>query len=137
MGNGSAYIPMIVIACIVFFFLFIWLSKTIYKKNVYEKEKDMMNLHMIEQEKYIKLVVEKDMDMRKFRHDVKEHMSIVYKCMEDSAYEEGKEYIRKMYEVFSDSQVTRYIGINAVCRNFLYPCTYILFLYPRKDRNRK
>lgn len=102
------------IVCIVFFFLFIWLSRTIYKKNVYEKEKDMMNLHMIEQEKYIKLVVEKDMDMRKFRHDVKEHMSIVYKCMEDSAYEEGKEYIRKMYEVFSDSQVIRYTGINAV-----------------------
>ena len=102
------------IVCIVFFFLFIWLSKTIYKKNVYEKEKDMMNLHMIEQEKYIKLVVEKDMDMRRFRHDVKEHMSIVYKYMEDSAYEEGKEYIRKMYDVFSDSQVIRYIGINAV-----------------------
>lgn len=102
------------IVCIVFFFLFIWLSKTIYKKNVYEKEKDMMNLYMIEQEKYIKLVVEKDMDMRRFRHDVKEHMSIVYKYMEDLAYEEGKDYIRKMYEVFSDSQVIRYTGINAV-----------------------
>ncbi len=100
--------------CMIFFFLFIWLSTTIYKKNAFQKEKDMMNLQMVEQERYIKLVVEKDMDMRKFRHDVKEHMRLVHKYLEDSEYDEAKEYIRKMYEVFSESQIIRYTGINAV-----------------------
>ena len=100
--------------CMIFFYLFIWLSTTIHKKNVYQREKDMMSIHMNEQERYIKLVVEKDMDMRKFRHDVKEHMKLVHKYLEDLEYDEAKEYIKKMYEVFSESQIKRYTGVNAI-----------------------
>ena len=100
--------------CMIFFCLFLWLSRTIYKNNTYQREKDMMNLHMLEQEKYIKLVVEKDIAMRRFRHDVKDHMGIISAYIEKSEYSEAKEYIDKMYETFSESQLIRYTGITAV-----------------------
>lgn len=100
--------------CMIFFFLFLWLSTTIYKNNLYQKENDLMNLHMLEQERYIKLVIEKDIDMRRFRHDVKEHMWVVSKYIESSEYSQAKNYIDKMYDTFSDSQLIRYTGVTAV-----------------------
>lgn len=100
--------------CIIFFIMFFWLATTIHKNELYQREKDMMCLYMSEQERYIKLVIEKDNDMRSFRHDVKEHMWVISQCIERSEYEEAKRYIDEMYKKFNDSQMERYTGIVAV-----------------------
>ena len=96
--------------CIVFFLLFFWLATTTYKNEAFKKDKDMMELYISEQEKYIKLVIEKDSDMRKFRHDVKEHMWVVMKCLEENEYEQAKNYMCELYDAYGTSEMVRYTG---------------------------
>lgn len=99
---------------IVFFLLFLWLSVTIYKNEAFRNEKNMLDLYLSEQEKYIRLILEKDEDMRRFRHDVKEHMYIISQCIEQQDYEEAKTHIDKMSEDFNRAQMKRYTGIIAI-----------------------
>jgi len=99
---------------ILFFLCLLWISATIYKNEAFRNEKNMLNLYLSEQEKYIQLILEKDKDMRKFRHDVKEHMYIVSKCMEQEDYKEAQRHISKLWEDFDKAQMKRYTGITAI-----------------------
>jgi|GEM_PF-2988691 len=96
---------------IVCFVSFLWLSVTIYKNQAFQHEKNMLSLYLLEQEKYIQLILEKDKEMRRFRHDVREHMNIISQCIEQRDYTAAKIYIDKMNEKFSGAQMKRYTGI--------------------------
>ncbi|MCM1500200.1 MAG: ATP-binding protein [Clostridium sp.] len=98
-------------ASMIFCLFFLWLSGTIYKNETLHVEKNILNVYLTEQEKYIQLILEKDKEMRSFRHDVKEHLYILSRCLEQRNYEEAKRYITKINECFSVAQLKRYTGI--------------------------
>ena len=100
--------------CIIFLSLFIWLSTARYKTEMYQKEKDMMSIYMSQQEKYIKLIIEKDRDIRKFRHDVRAHMWATSEYMEQGEYKQAKRYLDRIYKEYTDTQLTQYTGVVAV-----------------------
>ena len=102
------------IVCIVFFAFFLWLSSTVYNNQMYQRERDMLNLHLAEQEKYIQLIVDKNNDMRRFRHDVKEHMWIISQYIEQSKFDEARKYIDIMYGKLNASDMEIYTGILAL-----------------------
>lgn len=105
---------LILSVCVIFFGLFIWLSTARYKNELFQRENEKMSLYMTEQEKYVRLIVEKDEDMRKFRHDVKAHMWALSGYLENMQYEMAKDYICKMYKEHNDAQVAVFTGIVAV-----------------------
>lgn len=98
-------------ACIIFFIFFLWLSSSIHNNEMYQKEKDMMNVHLLEQEKYIELVVAKDQEMRRFRHDIKEHMWIISECSKNGQYVQLNEYIDQIYGKINDFTTESYTGV--------------------------
>lgn len=99
---------------IMFFLFILWLSATIYRKETIQNEKNMLNLYLSEQEKYIQLIFDKDKDMRTFRHDVKEHMHIISRCIEQKDYDSAKIHIDEMNDSFSKAQMVHYTGITAM-----------------------
>lgn len=99
---------------IVFFLIFLGLLVSIYKNEIFQNEMNMYSFYLSEQEKYIQLILEKDNEMRKFRHDAREHIYIISQCIEEKDYETAKRYIDNMNESFGKAQVIRYTGITAV-----------------------
>lgn len=102
------------IVCVVFFAFFLWLSSSIHSNELYQREKDMMNIYLIEQEKHIKNIIQKDIDMRRFRHDIKEHMWIISEHISKSNYTKAEEYIKKMYGELESADISSYTGIVAL-----------------------
>lgn len=98
-------------ASIIFCLFFLWMSETIYKNETLHAEKNMLNIYLTEQEKYIQLILDKDKEMRSFRHDVKDHLYILSRCLEQRNYEEAKKYTAKIYECFNTAQLKHYTGI--------------------------
>lgn len=99
---------------ILFVIFFLWLSITTYKNEMFQNEKNMLSLYVSEQGKYIQLILEKDRDMRKFRHDEKEHMYIISKCIQQKDYKAAEKYINEINENFDRAQMKRYTGITAI-----------------------
>ncbi len=102
------------LATIVFFVLFLWLAVMIFKNETMRNEKNMLDLYLAEQEKNIKLILEKERDMRKFRHDVKEHMNIIGQCIGQKNYEEAQIYVQRMTDGFERAQMKHYTGITTI-----------------------
>ena len=100
--------------CILFYVLFLWLANSIHKNEAYCTEKKMMEMYVSEQDKYINLVVEKDADMRSFRHDLKERMDVVVGLLSRKEYDEAYRYIEKLYEHYNDVVIERYTGDMAI-----------------------
>ncbi len=100
--------------CIIFYVLFFWLAISIHNNETYQKEKDMMQLYTNEQDKYINLVVEKDADMRSFRHDLKEQMDVISGLLSRNEYDEAIKYIDKLYEHYNNAVIEKYTGDMAV-----------------------
>jgi hypothetical protein len=97
--------------CMVYCFGFMFLSAYIQKNLTMKNEKDMLNLYATEQQKHIKLMVEKDADMKKFRHDVKQHMWVISYHMEQNEISKAKEYITQIYENLDNAKVEHYTGV--------------------------
>ncbi len=102
------------LACISFLVILVWLSKSTKKNTIYIQEKKMLSLYMEDQEKYIKLVLEKDENMRKFRHDISAHLIVLQKYIEIEQYDAALGYLRKLNENIMIGKVERYTGIISI-----------------------
>ena len=71
----------------------------------------MINLYADEQQKHIKLMVEKDSDIKKFRHDVRQHMWVVSYHLDEGNVDKAKEYISQIYEALDNSKMEHYTGV--------------------------
>ena len=100
--------------CIIFYLLFFWLAKSIYKNEVYLRDREIMNVQMSEQEKYVGLIIEKNEDIRKFRHDIKEHMWVISNYLSKNEYERARNYINELYSYYDKVECVKYTGIIAV-----------------------
>lgn len=100
----------IAVICVVYGVAFLFLSVYIQKNTETNKEKDMLNLYVSEQQKHIELMVEKDQDMKKFRHDVRQHMWVVSYHIEQGEIELAKDYINQIYENLDSAKMEHYTG---------------------------
>ena len=111
-GRPVSFMGLIISSiCIVYCLGFMFLSAYIQKNLTIKNEKDMLNLYVTEQQKHIKLMVEKDADMKKFRHDVKQHMWVISYHLEHNEISEAKEYITQIYDNLDKAKVDHYTGV--------------------------
>lgn len=97
--------------CIAYCLGFMFLSASIQKNLNIKRENDMINLYADEQQKHIKLMVEKDSDIKKFRHDVRQHMWVVSYHLDEGNVDKAKEYISQIYEALDNSKMEHYTGV--------------------------
>ena len=97
--------------CVVYGLAFLFLSVYMQKNSEMRKEKDMLNLYVTEQQKYIKLMVEKAEDMKKFRHDVRQHMWVISYHIDEEKIDLAKEYISQIYENLDSTKMEHYTGV--------------------------
>lgn len=102
------------LACIVFFGVAVWLSVSTKRNTQYKMEQEMYNLYLRKQEEYIENVIEKDTQAKKFRHDIKNHMSILGEYINNGDIEKAKEYIERINGFTENIKVERYTGIGVV-----------------------
>lgn len=122
LGNEQAittaledFLGMVVsLICFSFLVILIWLAKSTRKNGIYIQEKKLMSLYMEDQEKYIRLILDKDENMRKFRHDMSAHMIALQKHIEIGQYDKALEYLKKHNEKFILGQVEQYTGIVSI-----------------------
>lgn len=99
-----------VFVCIVFSFL----------KNKNEKQKyeiDMMKEYIKLKEDYYRTIAEKDEEIRKFRHDIKNHMYCIHTLLNNGEYSEVNEYIDRLDDKLSEASLrfnTGNVLINAI-----------------------
>lgn len=90
---------LVVLSLITIIFLLI---NSISKKH-YEQTSKLLEEKMKNQLKYYIMLDEKDMEMRKFRHDFRKHMTCVISMLEGKSYLDAEKYIRQLTDKFYDS----------------------------------
>ena len=91
--------------------ILLFLSVYMQKNSEMQNDKDMLNLYVTEQQKHIKLMVEKTQDMKKFRHDVRQHMWVISYHIEQGELDKAKEYIDQIYENLDSTRMEHYTGV--------------------------
>lgn len=99
---------------ILFFFVCFRLAYVLHQNTMMQHEKNMIDVQLEAQENYIQLIQKKDLDMRKFRHDVSEHMNVISYCMENGRYDEATEYLEKTKQSFLNAKLKKYTGIASI-----------------------
>ena len=102
---------MITLICIVYGLALLFLSVYIQKNGEIEKEKEMLNLYVSEQQKHIELMVEKAQDMKKFRHDVRQHMWVISYHIDEGEIDLAREYIAQIYQNIDATKMEHYTGV--------------------------
>lgn len=97
--------------CVVYGLAFLFLSVYMQKNSEMKKEKAMLNLYVTEQQKHIELMVEKAEDMKKFRHDVRQHMWVISYHIDEGKLDLAKEYISQIYENLDATKMEHYTGV--------------------------
>ncbi len=96
--------------CIIFYILFFWLARSVHRNEAYQHEKNMLSIYMDEQDKYIKLVIDKDNDIRSFRHDIKARMDVLDGYLMRQEYDSAHKYISKINEHYDNTRIDKYTG---------------------------
>ena len=102
---------MISFICVVYGLAFLFLSVYMQKNSEMQNDKDMLNLYVTEQQKHIRLMVEKTQDMKKFRHDVRQHMWVISYHIEHGELDLAKEYINQIYENMDSTRMEHYTRV--------------------------
>lgn len=99
---------------IIFFVICYWLSYTIYQNAVIQKEKTLFDMQLESQERYIDLILKKDLEIRKFRHDVREHINIISYHLQKQEYQQAEIYLRELESGYENAVLKKYTGITAI-----------------------
>lgn len=102
---------MVSFICVVYGVAMFFLSMYMQKNGEIQNEKEMLNLYVTEQQKHIKLMVEKAQDMKKFRHDVRQHMWVISYHLDEGNIDQAKEYISQIYENMDATKMEHYTGV--------------------------
>lgn len=82
--------------------IIVLLINSISKKH-YEQTSQLLEEKMKNQLKYYIMLDEKDMEMRRFRHDFRKHMICIISMLEEESYLDAEKYIRQLTDKFYDS----------------------------------
>ena len=101
----------IAFVCVAYGVVNLFLAVYMQKNNGILKEKEMLNLYVSEQQKHIELMVEKEQDMKKFRHDVRQHMWVISYHIDAGELDMAKDYIDQIYENIDATKMEHYTGV--------------------------
>ncbi len=97
-----------------FFLLLVFLSKSVQEKNHHQHQEELAKLRIKEQEERFTLMNQSDTAMRRFRHDIKNHLVILHELLLNKKYEDATHYLEKLGTTFNDTIQTTYTGIIVV-----------------------
>lgn len=83
----------ILLLLIVFFYI-----NVTWKKETYRLQLESSERLMQQQQKYYEMLLNKDEDMRRFRHDYKNHLSIVHDYISNQQYDNALEYLEEIIQ---------------------------------------
>lgn len=101
-------------AFIVFGSVMVRLSYSVKRNSAYEKQQEIMSLYMERQENYISHVIQKDEEMRRFRHDIRGHINVLQYCINSGDIAKAREYVNEISDVITNGNLKKYTGISAV-----------------------
>lgn len=90
---------LIILSLITIIFL---LFNSISRKH-YEQTSRLLDEKMKSQLKYYILIDEKDTEMRKFRHDFRQHMMCIVSMLEEKSFSDAEKYIRQLTNKFNET----------------------------------
>ena len=98
-GKGSIFSILTCIGGIVFLVLTVVMIVNYTSKNHYKNISEINENLLKSQENYYTMLLQKDRDTIKFRHDISNHINCMYLLFENGQYNELKEYFDKI-EIF-------------------------------------
>lgn len=66
-------------------------------RNVYKEKEELSNKYLSEQNEHYAYLEERESETKRFRHDIKSHMTLLNDFLQDEEFEKAKEYIHKIY----------------------------------------
>lgn len=87
-----------VIAVMVFMILILWQVIIEKRARRYQEENALYRNYMEKQEMHVRDVIEADQKMRRFRHDIRAHVTAIEAEIENGDMEALKQYVRRMRE---------------------------------------
>ncbi len=110
------------IACIVLVIITIW-QGIVVNREIQLKEQNRQNEKYMElQKEYFSHLIEQDEKIRRFRHDMKEHMIVLQACCQNGDYKELEDYLNCIMEesaLFSTDNYTGNKSVDAVIRQLM------------------
>lgn len=103
--------------CGVFLVVGLLLVNSNHGKKSYMRLASMNEKHLQMVEEYYQTLSGKDEEVRKFRHDIKNHMLCVESLLAEGEYEDAKRYIAGMRDAFRETEVKYQTGnglVNAI-----------------------
>lgn len=97
-----------------FFIVIMLLSRSIQERNRHRHEEEVAKLRMQEQEERFNLISRSDTRIRHFRHDIRNHLSVLNQYLKEQKYDDAIEYLDTLGTVFNESTCISYTGIVAV-----------------------
>lgn len=115
MGNSAfIFIILILALSICVCMLLILIIKYIKERKKYNKEIELMEKYMKDQEIYINKQIKQNDSLRGFKHDISIHMQVISGLINEKKYEEAQQYIYKINSDFLVLPVNKYTGINVL-----------------------
>ena len=112
--TSMVIVTAIVLICCVVFMAASGRTARIMKNNtLHIEEKKSMEMCIEKQEKYIQAIRDKDSIMRRFRHDIKGHLTALEYYLQDGELEGAKDYIKEINVLMDKGTVKEYTGIGA------------------------
>ena len=95
-GKGNIFSVLICISGIVFLVLTVVMIVNYTSKNHYKNISEINENLLKSQENYYTMLLQKDRDTIKFRHDISNHINCMYLLFENGQYDELREYFDKI-----------------------------------------
>lgn len=114
--TGMIGVP-IYILCGVFFVVFFLLINSNYKKKNYKRMVELNEKYLRMVEEHYETLSKKNEEVRRFRHDIKNHMFCVETLLKEGEYKEAEAYLEGLKEEFREMSVKYQTGnmlVNAI-----------------------
>ncbi len=103
-----------VIAVVIFVILIYWQALIEKKARQYRQENELYRSYLEKQEMHIHDIIEADQKMRRFRHDIRAHVTALEAEIEMGDMDSLKQYVLRMKEESEKGVAIKYTGIAAV-----------------------
>lgn len=110
-----------------FFFLWLSLSHAYMKQLFHQHEEELAKQRISDQEKHFELIKHNDETLRKFRHDMRSHMSILNELLSNGLYKEAQEYLSSIGAAFNSADIlsfTNIASVDAVISHYMQQMKY-------------
>lgn len=103
-----------VLIAFLFAVLSIWQTVTWKRAQKYQLENAVYETYIHRQEEYIRLIIENEEKMRRFRHDIKAHFTAMDGLLKYGETEQLQQYLYTVQEKLKDNKLRVFTGITAV-----------------------